>query len=132
MDLVKVKSQSDSAAGSEHGRTGQKRGRPQASDASSSKRPKMQGGEPLPKTHEEEGPKFTQPPLITGATLKDYQLEGVAWMVSLYENGISGILGECLFSVFHHCNRPDIHHSADEMGLGKVIFLTAMNILDWR
>ncbi len=42
-----------------------------------------------------------QPDLITGATLRDYQLAGVQWMVSLYENGLNGIL-------------------ADEMGLGKV------------
>jgi len=41
-------------------------------------------------------PAFLQPALVTGATLKDYQLEGVAWMVSLWENGISGILGESL------------------------------------
>ncbi|KAI9449289.1 SNF2-family ATP dependent chromatin remodeling factor snf21 [Lactarius psammicola] len=47
-------------------------------------------------------PTFVQPALLTGARLKDYQLEGVAWMVSLWENGISGIL-------------------ADEMGLGKTI-----------
>jgi ATP-dependent DNA helicase len=42
-----------------------------------------------------------QPALVTGATLKSYQLAGVQWMVSLYENGLNGIL-------------------ADEMGLGKV------------
>ncbi|KAH9995294.1 SNF2 family N-terminal domain-containing protein [Russula vinacea] len=47
-------------------------------------------------------PAFVQPALVTGANLRDYQLEGVAWMVSLWENGISGIL-------------------ADEMGLGKTI-----------
>ncbi len=45
-----------------------------------------------------------QPALITGATLRDYQLAGVQWMVSLYENGLNGIL-------------------ADEMGLGKVRIL---------
>jgi ATP-dependent DNA helicase len=44
---------------------------------------------------------FKQPRLITGTKLKDYQLEGVAWMAGLHENGISGIL-------------------ADDMGLGKV------------
>lgn len=44
---------------------------------------------------------FAQPALITGATLRDYQLAGVQWMISLYENGLNGIL-------------------ADEMGLGKV------------
>ncbi len=41
-----------------------------------------------------------QPPLVT-ATLKEYQLQGVQWMLSLFENGLNGIL-------------------ADEMGLGKV------------
>ncbi|KAF7986864.1 hypothetical protein HWV62_12596 [Athelia sp. TMB] len=45
--------------------------------------------------------KFKQSSLVTGATLKDYQLEGVEWMVSLDSNGASGIL-------------------ADEMGLGKI------------
>lgn len=45
-------------------------------------------------------PIFIQPKnLANGCTLKDYQLEGVRWLVSLYENGVSGIL-------------------ADEMGLG--------------
>lgn len=44
---------------------------------------------------------FKQPELVTGTRLKDYQLEGVAWMAGLHENGISGIL-------------------ADDMGLGKV------------
>ena len=32
--------------------------------------------------------------------LKDYQLEGVAWMVSLWEDGISGILGESLMVLY--------------------------------
>ncbi|KAG7088716.1 hypothetical protein E1B28_012684 [Marasmius oreades] len=45
---------------------------------------------------------FTQPDSITGATLKDYQLEGLQWMVSLHQSGVSGIL-------------------ADEMGLGKTL-----------
>ena len=40
-----------------------------------------------------------QPALVTGATLKSYQLDGVEWLISLFTNGISGIL-------------------ADEMGLG--------------
>ncbi|KAF8530036.1 SNF2 family DNA-dependent ATPase [Hysterangium stoloniferum] len=42
-----------------------------------------------------------QPEAITGATLKDYQLQGVEWLTGLYLNGVNGIL-------------------ADEMGLGKV------------
>lgn len=44
----------------------------------------------------------TQPALITGGSLKQYQLEGLEWLVSLYENGLNGIL-------------------ADEMGLGKTL-----------
>lgn len=43
-----------------------------------------------------------QPSLLTGAVMKDYQLEGLEWLISLYENGLNGIL-------------------ADEMGLGKTI-----------
>lgn len=45
---------------------------------------------------------FEQPRLVSGTRLKDYQLEGVAWMAGLHENGISGIL-------------------ADDMGLGKTL-----------
>ena len=45
-------------------------------------------------------PIFIQPEnLAAGCKLKDYQLEGVRWLLSLYENGVSGILademGEC-------------------------------------
>ncbi|CAE6440315.1 unnamed protein product [Rhizoctonia solani] len=47
-------------------------------------------------------PSMEQPELITGARLKDYQLEGVRWIASLWENGLNGIL-------------------ADEMGLGKTL-----------
>ncbi|EKM60438.1 uncharacterized protein PHACADRAFT_179732 [Phanerochaete carnosa HHB-10118-sp] len=43
-----------------------------------------------------------QPSLLIGGTLKDYQLKGLQWMVSLYNNKLNGIL-------------------ADEMGLGKTI-----------
>ncbi|GKY91643.1 hypothetical protein MPSEU_000136200 [Mayamaea pseudoterrestris] len=51
---------------------------------------------------------FRQPPILaSGCVLKDYQLEGVRWLASLYENGVSGIL-------------------ADEMGLGKTIQCIAL------
>jgi ATP-dependent DNA helicase len=40
-------------------------------------------------------PIFIQPPnLDKDCTLKDYQLEGVRWLVSLFENGVSGILAD--------------------------------------
>ena len=45
------------------------------------------------KEESEEQESFQQSSLISGGTLKSYQLEGVAWMATLWENGISGILG---------------------------------------
>ncbi|GMK58238.1 hypothetical protein CspeluHIS016_0502700 [Cutaneotrichosporon spelunceum] len=72
----------------------------------SSKRVKLEAPEANPELcDDDEKPKqysFRQPDLVTGATLRDYQLAGVQWMISLYENGLNGIL-------------------ADEMGLGKTI-----------
>ena len=46
--------------------------------------------------------KGEQPRLVTGATMKSYQISGMEWLISLYENGLNGIL-------------------ADEMGLGKTL-----------
>jgi ATP-dependent helicase STH1/SNF2 len=43
-----------------------------------------------------------QPKMLQGGALREYQLEGVQWLVSLYNNKLNGIL-------------------ADEMGLGKTI-----------
>mmetsp|Transcript_11161 Transcript_11161/g.46600 ORF Transcript_11161/g.46600 Transcript_11161/m.46600 type:complete len:413 (+) Transcript_11161:132-1370(+) len=43
-----------------------------------------------------------QPSCLVGGSLKPYQLEGLGWLVSLYNNNLNGIL-------------------ADEMGLGKTI-----------
>jgi len=43
-----------------------------------------------------------QPSILTGGTLRDYQIEGLNWMIRLAANGINGIL-------------------ADEMGLGKTV-----------
>ncbi|KAL8949070.1 MAG: hypothetical protein Q9222_004795 [Ikaeria aurantiellina] len=43
-----------------------------------------------------------QPDLLIGGTLKEYQVKGLQWMISLYNNNLNGIL-------------------ADEMGLGKTI-----------
>ena len=39
---------------------------------------------------------------LMNAELRDYQLKGVKWLISLYNNGINGILG-------------------DQMGLGKTV-----------
>ena len=43
-----------------------------------------------------------QPDNLIGGTLKEYQIKGLQWMISLYNNNLNGIL-------------------ADEMGLGKTI-----------
>jgi len=43
-----------------------------------------------------------QPENLIGGTLKEYQIKGLQWMISLYNNNLNGIL-------------------ADEMGLGKTI-----------
>lgn len=74
---------------------GKKRGRAYHGDdeGTQTKRLKGEKGEPLP-AGSEEHPAFEQPALVTGAKLKDYQLEGLQWMVSLDQNGISGILGK--------------------------------------
>ena len=48
-----------------------------------------------------------QPKMLLGGALKEYQLAGLAWMVSLYNNRLNGIL-------------------ADEMGLGKTIQTIAL------
>ncbi|CAD7696105.1 unnamed protein product [Ostreobium quekettii] len=43
-----------------------------------------------------------QPSVVVGGTMRDYQMQGLNWLVHLYMNGINGIL-------------------ADEMGLGKTL-----------
>lgn len=48
-----------------------------------------------------------QPAMLTGGELRPYQLEGLQWMLSLYNNNLNGIL-------------------ADEMGLGKTIQTIAL------
>ena len=53
---------------------------------------------------------LAQPSLIAHGTMREYQLEGLNWMISLHDRGISGIL-------------------ADEMGLGKT--LQSISLLAW-
>lgn len=52
--------------------------------------------------HRIKEPILTQPTILVGGQLKDYQLKGLEWMISLYNNKLNGIL-------------------ADEMGLGKTV-----------
>jgi SNF2 family DNA or RNA helicase len=49
----------------------------------------------------------SQPELLTGGELREYQMRGLRWMVSLRDNGLNGIL-------------------ADEMGLGKTVQVIAL------
>lgn len=35
---------------------------------------------------------FRQPMLVSGCKMRDYQLEGMEWLISLYDNGLNGIL----------------------------------------
>jgi len=48
-----------------------------------------------------------QPDMLVGGTLRLYQMQGLQWLVSLYNNRLSGVL-------------------ADEMGLGKTIQIVAL------
>eukprot|EP00617_Octactis_speculum_P012192 CAMPEP_0185778214 /NCGR_PEP_ID=MMETSP1174-20130828/91865_1 /TAXON_ID=35687 /ORGANISM="Dictyocha speculum, Strain CCMP1381" /LENGTH=747 /DNA_ID=CAMNT_0028466847 /DNA_START=43 /DNA_END=2289 /DNA_ORIENTATION=- len=59
------------------------------------------------KNSRDAAPEAWQPENLTGGQLKPYQLEGLRWLTTLYENGLSGIL-------------------ADEMGLGKTIQVIAL------
>jgi ATP-dependent DNA helicase len=70
--------------------------------ASGSKRSKKSSGDALKtalvkdaKVRTGEKPIFVQPPnLGEGCILMDYQLEGIRWLASLFENGVSGILAD--------------------------------------
>ncbi|XP_055620594.1 SWI/SNF-related matrix-associated actin-dependent regulator of chromatin subfamily A member 5-like isoform X2 [Toxorhynchites rutilus septentrionalis] len=50
---------------------------------------------------------FTDSPSFIRGTMRDYQVDGLNWLISLYENGMNGIL-------------------ADEMGLGKTVQAISM------
>ena len=49
------------------------------------------GIDPLP---DDEVDQIGQPKLVTGAELRDYQLEGISWLDQLYRNGLNGILAD--------------------------------------
>ena len=44
----------------------------------------------------------TQPALMTGGSLKDYQIVGLQWMISLYNNNLNGILADEMGSPLIH------------------------------
>jgi hypothetical protein len=65
-------------------------------DAQEDQALKKQKTSDTPEEADGELPPIEQPALITGTKLKGYQLEGLAWMASLYENGISVSLPLCM------------------------------------
>ena len=44
--------------------------------------------------HRIKGTVTKQPSILVGGTLKGYQLKGLQWMVSLYNNKLNGILAD--------------------------------------
>lgn len=88
----------------------------QESQQASSKKAKNGGDNRRRKTEKEEDEELLKeggddeeafvfnesPAYVKGGTMRDYQIQGLNWMISLYHNGINGIL-------------------ADEMGLGKTL-----------
>ena len=44
-----------------------------------------------------------QPNILVGGTLKEYQLKGLQWMVSLYNNRLNGILADEMVSRSYTC-----------------------------
>ncbi|KAJ0411774.1 hypothetical protein ATCC90586_006733 [Pythium insidiosum] len=81
-----------------------KRGRPAAkkNEKTGAKKLKQMQEDTKLDTRQQPRVSFSQPPLLTGGTLRSYQLDGIRWLCNLFENGLNGIL-------------------ADEMGLGKTI-----------
>ena len=81
-----------------------KRGRTKSNDSE----PKSKKLKPdLKRTFQDQEISDDQPLLLSGAVMRDYQIQGYQWVARLFENDINGIL-------------------ADEMGLGKTIQTIAM------
>ncbi|GMG21289.1 unnamed protein product [Ambrosiozyma monospora] len=82
------------------------RGRPSKKQSTNSRRRKTEKEEDAELIHDEEYETsttvLTESPTYVHGQLRDYQIQGLNWLISLYENRLSGIL-------------------ADEMGLGKTL-----------
>lgn len=44
-----------------------------------------------------------QPSVITGGTMREYQMQGLNWLIHLYDNGINGILADEMVRVDMRC-----------------------------
>jgi SWI/SNF-related matrix-associated actin-dependent regulator of chromatin subfamily A protein 2/4 len=51
--------------------------------------------------------KVSQPTMLKGGQLKEYQLEGLRWMISLYNNNLNGILADEMVGC-SHCELFDL------------------------
>lgn len=101
----------DSDAENKSGNGKRKRKSPRR-NAASSKRGKTNSGASSKKAEATPPKSSYQPKSLVGGTLRDYQVEGLKWLVGLWENGLHGIL-------------------ADEMGLGKTIQVISLMAHLW-
>lgn len=95
------------------GKRGAARGAADGDGGSRRRKTEKEEDEELLKEGDDEDEAFVfheSPPYVKGGTMRDYQIQGLNWMISLYQNGINGIL-------------------ADEMGLGKT--LQTISFLGW-
>ena len=44
-----------------------------------------------------------QPSVIKHGIMREYQMQGLNWLIHLYDNGINGILADEMVSSPHHC-----------------------------
>lgn len=56
---------------------------------------------------------MAQPSVIKGGQMREYQMQGLNWLIHLYDNGINGILADEMVSLhhsllhcLHNCNSP--------------------------
>ena len=53
---------------------------------------------------------------IINGSLRDYQVRGLNWLISLYENGINGILADEMVCIVHLSRH---NHHVLHIGVGK-------------
>ena len=70
----------------------EKKRKSEASSEEQNKRRKI--ASPEPAKPESDSNRIDQPPNLTGGMLMPHQLEGLQWLLSLWENGLNGILAD--------------------------------------
>ena len=46
---------------------------------------------------------MVQPSVVKGGTMREYQMQGLNWLIHLYDNGINGILADEMVGVAWYC-----------------------------